>query len=72
MEASLKPKYRFKLRGAIITSGYKNLSEFAESIGSSGATLSTIINGWRFPSPEFQRKIASALEISITELKKLL
>jgi hypothetical protein len=71
MEA-FKPKYRFKLKGAIIACGYKSLTQFARDIGYGQSQLSNIINGWLFPSPEWQRKAAQALGITISELKDLL
>jgi hypothetical protein len=68
----LRPNYRFKLKGAIHSARYKSLLEFAKAINSCESTVSMVVNGWRFPSPQIQRKMAEAMGITIRELRELL
>jgi hypothetical protein len=69
---TIRPRYRHKLKGQIFFQGYGSVKEFAESIGFSQQQNSRIINGWIFPSPEWQRKAAQALGVTIAELRELL
>ena len=64
--------YRGDLNTKIVHSGYDNIAEFCKSQGISHGTMSGIIRGWVWPSPEVQKKLCFALALSQTELLKLL
>jgi len=66
------PQYRFKLKGMIHSKGFKWVNEFAKVTGEDNATISRIINGWEWPSPRVQTKLADALGITLRELQTLL
>ena len=65
-------KPRFELKALVISSGFKHFYAFAEKVGIHPVTLSRIVNGHEFPSPNMQRKLASELGLTIKELRELL
>jgi len=71
-EKALKPKFKFKLRGAFMGAGFKSVDEIAEATGFKANTLHTVFNGWRHPGPEVQAALARTLGISLRELQEML
>ena len=69
---TMRPEYRYKLKGAIIARGYKSASEFGKVNQMADAYLNSIINAWRYPSPLMQQKICKGLGVSSKELRELL
>ena len=71
-KSGLRPAYRFKLRAKMFELGFKSEKDFATAAGVKTSTINNVVNAWRFPGPELQSKIASGLNVSLPELKKLL
>jgi plasmid maintenance system antidote protein VapI len=71
-DTNLKPPRRQDLHAAIISAGFKSISDFARSIKVSQSLMNAIINNWRFPGPETQQKMCRALGISRKTLGRLL
>jgi len=67
-----KPEYRFDLRSMMAKAEFRSGSEFGEAIGVSQSTMSSILNGWTYPSPNVQAKMARGLGLSLKDLGKLL
>ena len=67
-----KPEYRFDLKSDITKKKYRSVTEYAEAIGVGQSTMSSILNGWRYPSPNAQVRMARGLGISLKELGRLL
>lgn len=63
---------RFQLKARVIGAGFPTYSSFAEKIGIHRVSLSKILNGHEWPSPNVQRKMAEELALSIQELRSLL
>jgi transcriptional regulator with XRE-family HTH domain len=67
-----KPEYRFDLRSQMAKAEFRSGAEFAKDIGVSQSTMSSILNGWQYPSPNAQVRMARGLGISLKELGRLL
>jgi len=65
------PKFRYALKGQIITSGHKTLTDFSKKMKVDQARISKIIQGWELPGPGLQRKMAETLGITLSELREL-
>ncbi|UCF91075.1 MAG: hypothetical protein JSW39_22775 [Desulfobacterales bacterium] len=72
MNSTKKPPKRHILRGAIHAAGYNSASAFSKSIQYDNSGLNAVLNGWRYPSPELQRKLREGLGITQAQLIKLL
>ena len=56
------PMYRFELKGAIHSAGFRTAREFCEQNGFDEAQVSRVLNGWHLPSPRMQRDNIVTLE----------
>ena len=70
--ATITPPYRFALKARIIESGFKTLSEFSRDINYDLGRISRVVSGWEVPSPALQKAISRGLNISVSELRRLL
>ena len=66
------PVPRYSLKAEISRAGYKHFYTFAEDVNIHPVTLSRVINGWQYPNPNLQRKLAKQLGLTIKELRELL
>jgi len=71
-EKAKKPEFRYKLRGAFLSAGYRSVGEIAEATGFRPNTLYTVFSGWRHPGPGVQNAMARTLGISLRELRGML
>ena len=69
---SATPEFRYALKGQIISSGYRTLTDFSKKMKVDLARISKVVSGYEFPGPKLQRKIAETLGITLNELKELL
>lgn len=67
-----EPKYRYGLKSKIIGCGYGTLTEFSNQNGIPLPMISKIIKGWEIPTVPFQKRLANALGMTLTELRELL
>jgi hypothetical protein len=67
-----KPRYRYALHSRIIAVGHRSVKSFVNKIGLYPATMSEIINGHRYPSPNHLRAIAGGLHCTLAEVEVLL
>ena len=68
----LRPKTRRRLTAKMILCGYRSKAEFGRFLQVSYPTISSILLGWKFPSPGMQQKLCAGLGVSIKELERLL
>ena len=66
------PKFRYALKGQIINSGHKTLTDFSIKAKIDLTRLSRIVSGWELPGPGLQRKMSETLGITLSDLKELL
>jgi hypothetical protein len=66
---TVRPRYRFGLRGRIHMAGFRTLGEFSRAVG---VDIARICCGWEWPSPWLHESIAKQLGLTIRELKELL
>jgi len=71
-EEAKKPEFKFRLRGAFITSGYKSVKDIAQATGYTETAIHSVMSGWRHPGPELQAAMAKILGVSLRELRELL
>jgi hypothetical protein len=67
-----RPRYRFKLKGAIHTAGYRTVKEFSLALGFSAQLTNRILCGWIYPSPEWQRRAMKLLGLGMRDFRELL
>lgn len=72
MEAIEKPKYRHLLKARIHECGFKTIKEFSGTVEVDPNRISRIISAWEFPSAELQIRIAAKLNLTLSELGKML
>ena len=71
-QLSVRPKRRQQLHAYVIAQGFKSISDFSRNIECAQSTMSSVINGWRFPGRLLQERISRGLKISLSELRAFL
>ncbi|MBW1692179.1 MAG: helix-turn-helix transcriptional regulator [Deltaproteobacteria bacterium] len=66
------PQFRYSLKARIIETGHKSLTDFSKATGINLPIISSIVSGWQFPGPNYQKRMARCLGITLRELKELL
>ncbi len=66
------PVTRYQLKARVIETGHDTFTKFAESVRISPVYLSQILNGYSFPSPALQSRMAEKLGLTLRELRELL
>ena len=72
MNGPFRPKYRYELKAELVRRGFKSNREAAEAMGYSVATVGSLVNGWRMPSPDVQGRLCKLLGCGFMELKELI
>ena len=71
-EKAKEPQFRFKLRGAFLSAGYKSVGDIAKATGFTTTAIYGVTSGWRHPGPQLQTALAKALGVSLRDLRELL
>ena len=71
-EKAKKPEFRYRLRGAFLSAGYRSVGEIAKATGFTASAIYSVTSGWRHPGAELQAAMAKALGISLRELREML
>jgi len=72
MEVVEKPNYRYFLKARVHECGFKTIKGLAETMEADPNRISRIISGWEFPSAKLQIQIAKKLNLTLSELGKML
>ena len=64
-------RYRAKLKGTICAKGYPSISAFSKASKIDPADLSKMIAGWQVPNPMIAEKLATTLQLSLSEIDNL-
>jgi hypothetical protein len=71
-KGSFSPPYRWELRKTIEKAGYKSIKEFNNDMHYSISYCYRLLNGWVYPSHEWQGRAVRVLGITFKELRELL
>lgn len=66
------PTVRYRLKARIFECGFKTFIEFSRRVEVHPTYLSRILNGWDFPSPTLQKRMAEELGLTFKEMRELL
>ena len=66
------PPVRFRLKAKVFEAGFFTFREFAHKLEVHPTYLSRVMNGWDWPSPTLQKKLADELGMSVKDLKDFL
>ena len=66
------PQYRFSLRARIAQAGFRTVAGLAREVGVDPSQVSRILSGYQLPSLRLGQAMASALGITLRQLKELL
>jgi hypothetical protein len=72
MNSIEKPKYRHLLKARIHECGFKTIKDFSKTINADPNRVSRIITAWEFPSAQLQIRIAEKLDLTLSQLGKML